>query len=235
MNIVMLNGQDHKGSSYHIGRMIIDKIEGAKTVTEFFFPRDLDHFCRGCYSCIEDAAKCPFYGEKQRIIDAMDEADVIVVTSPTYCLNMSAPLKAFFDLTFDIWMTHRPLKTMFSKRAVIVSTSAGASTKATTKAISKALFYMGIPSVTRYGLAVQAMNWEGVSPEKKAKIEKAAAKISGKLSSVSRPRVGLKTRATFFMMSLMQKKGWNSSPVETEYWRSNGWLDGGRPWNGRKG
>ena len=28
MKIVMLNGQNHKGSTYHIGRMIIDKISG---------------------------------------------------------------------------------------------------------------------------------------------------------------------------------------------------------------
>ena len=231
MNIVMLNGQNHKGSTYHIGRMIIDKTEVEKEVTEFFFPRDLDHFCQGCYNCIEDAARCPFYTEKQRIIDALDKADVIVVTSPTYCLNMTASLKAFFDLTFDTWMTHRPLKSMFNKRAVIVSTSAGASTGSTIKPIRKALFYMGIPSVTEYGLAVQAMNWEGVSAAKKTEIDKAAAKIAKKISCPSRPRVGIRTRAMFFMMGLMQKKGWNSSPVETEYWKSNGWLDGQKPWN----
>ena len=56
MKIVMLNGQNHRGSSYHIGRAVIDRIEGEKEVTEFFFPKDLDHFCLGCYRCIEDAA-----------------------------------------------------------------------------------------------------------------------------------------------------------------------------------
>ena len=28
MKIVMLNGQNHKGSTYNIGRIIADKIEG---------------------------------------------------------------------------------------------------------------------------------------------------------------------------------------------------------------
>ena len=50
MKIVMLNGQNHKGSSYHIGRQIIDKISGENEITEFFFPKDLDHFCLGCYN-----------------------------------------------------------------------------------------------------------------------------------------------------------------------------------------
>ena len=27
MKIVMLNGQNHKGSSYHVGRSIVDKIK----------------------------------------------------------------------------------------------------------------------------------------------------------------------------------------------------------------
>ena len=38
MKIVMMNGQNHKGSTYHIWRSIIDKIEGEKEVTEFSSP-----------------------------------------------------------------------------------------------------------------------------------------------------------------------------------------------------
>ena len=34
----------------------------------------------------------------------------------------------------------------------------------------------------------------------------------------------------FRMMGMLQKKGWNSSPVETAYWKERGWLDGRKPW-----
>lgn len=34
MKITMVNGQNHKGSTYHIGRMLADKLGGE--VTEFF-------------------------------------------------------------------------------------------------------------------------------------------------------------------------------------------------------
>ena len=129
MKIVMLNGQNHKGSTYHIGRMIADRIEGENEITEFFFPRDLNQFCIGSYQCIEDVSACPFSSEKKKIIDKIDAADLLIVTTPTYCMHMSAPLKSFFDLTFDMWISHRPLKSMFRKRAVVVSTSAGAGTK----------------------------------------------------------------------------------------------------------
>ena len=230
MKIVTLNGQNHKGSSYHIGRMIADKVSGDNEIREFFFPKDLNHFCAGCYKCIEDEKACPYYEEKKVIFDAVENADLLIVTTPTYCMHVSAPLKSFLDLTFDFWMVHRPKKSMFSKRAVIVSTSAGSSPKTAMKDVEDALFNMGVPSVTKYGLAVQAMNWDGVRASKKEKIDKATTKLARKLSTTKKPHVGIKTRFMFNMMGMMQKKGWGSSPVEKENWEQNGWLGKKRPW-----
>ena len=230
MKIVTLNGQNHKGSSYHIGRMIADKVSGDNEIREFFFPKDLNHFCAGCYKCIEDEKACPYYEEKKVIFDAVENADLLIVTTPTYCMHVSAQLKSFLDLTFDYWMVHRPKKSMFSKRAVIVSTSAGSSPKTAMKDVEDALFNMGVPSVTKYGLAVQAMNWDGVRASKKEKIDKATTKLARKLSTTKKPHVGNKTRFMFNMMGMMQKKGWGSSPVEKEYWEQNGWLGKKRPW-----
>ena len=230
MKIVMLNGQNHKGSTYNIGRMIADKIEGENEITEFFFPRDLNHFCAGCYTCIEDFTACPYYDEKKKIIDAIDEADVLIVTTPTYCMHMSAPLKAFFDLTFDLWMAHRPMESMFKKRAVIVSTAAGTGTKSAMKDVEDCLFYLGVPKRYKFGMAVQAMNWDGVAADKKEKIGKATEGVAKKLSRTGSPSVGIKMRFMFGIMKMIQKKGWNSSPVETKYWQDKGWLDGKKPW-----
>ena len=70
MKITMIHGQNHKGSTYHLGRILAEEIETEENITEFFLPRDLNHFCLGCYTCIEDEQKCPFYEEKQRIADA---------------------------------------------------------------------------------------------------------------------------------------------------------------------
>lgn len=230
MKIVMLNGQNHRGSTYHIGRMIADKITGDNDIREFFFPRDLNHFCTGCYKCIEDEKACPYYEEKKVILDAIEVAEVLIVTTPTYCLHASAPLKAFIDLTFDYWMSHRPRKSMFSKRAVIVSTSAGSSPKSALKDVKDALFYLGVPSIMKYGIAVQAMNWDGISTSKKEKIHKDTNRIAAKLSRREKPHVGIKMRFIFTMMRMMQKNGWGSSPVEKEYWEKNGWFGKKRPW-----
>jgi multimeric flavodoxin WrbA len=230
MKIVMLNGQNHKGSTYHIGRQIIDKINGSNEVIEFFLPKDLNHFCIGCYKCIEDATACPYYDEKKVILDAVNDANLLVITTPTYCLHVSAPLKSLIEMTFDYWMVHRPKKCMFSKRAVVVSTSAGIGTKSAIKDVCDALFYLGVPSVTKYGIAVQAMNWEGITEKKKEKIDNVTTKIAKKLSLNKKPRIGIKTKFMFNMMRMLQKKGWGASPSEKEYWEKEGWFEGKRPW-----
>lgn len=233
MKIVMIHGQNHQGSSCHIGRLIAEQIEVEKEITEFFLPRDLNHFCMGCYQCIEGDEKCPFYEEKQTIMEAVEKADILIFTTPTYCLRASAPMKAFIDLTFTYWMSHRPRKSMFSKRAVVVSTAAGSGAKKATKDIATALFYWGVPDITSYGKALQAMSWEQVSDKKKDRLKKDTAKIARRISNHKKPHVGFKTRFIFKIMGMMQNGGMGSSPMEKEYWENNGWLGNKRPWRER--
>lgn len=230
MRIVLIHGQNHKGSSYTIGRKISGKIKGENEITEFFLPKDLNHFCVGCYNCIEVEENCPFYAEKNKIMSAVEEADVLIFTTPTYCLRASAPMKSFIDLTFTYWMSHRPRKCMFEKRAVVVSTAAGVGTDSAIKDVSTALGYWGISDITKYGVSIQAMNWDMVSEKKKQQIEKATDKIAGKLSTGKKPKVSLKTKALFGIMRMMQVKNMGSGEADKNYWEENGWTSGNRPW-----
>ncbi|MBE5954571.1 MAG: NAD(P)H-dependent oxidoreductase [Lachnospiraceae bacterium] len=230
MKVVIIHGQNHKGSSYNIGRMIANKICGEEAITEFFLPRDLNHFCLGCYACIDDDTRCPFYEEKNKIMSAVEAADVLIFTTPTYCMRASAPMKSFIDLTFNYWMVHRPRKCMFTKKAIVVSTAAGSGTKSAIKDITNTLLYWGVPYVLSYGISVQAMNWNAVADKKKEKIEKDTTKIADKVLKKKQVKAGIKTKTLFMMMRMMQKMGWGSSATEKEYWEQKGWLDKGRPW-----
>ena len=60
MKIVVINGQNHKGSTWHIGNLLTNSFSSEKEITEFFLPRDLNHFCLGCYSCMKDYLFVPF-------------------------------------------------------------------------------------------------------------------------------------------------------------------------------
>ena len=224
MKITVINGQNHKGSTYNIGRMLAESLAAGDEISEFFLPRDLNHFCLGCYQCIEDVRRCPFYPEKKPILDAMESAELLIFTTPNYCFGPSAQMKAFIDLFFDFWMSHRPLPWMFHKKAVIISTCAGGGAKAAAKQVRRALLYMGVPSIKCYAAAVQAMNWETVKPEKKARIEADMKKLAAKLSKAGQPKPGLSSRFLFWMFSGMHASGWDSSPVEKEYWQEQGWI-----------
>ena len=230
MKIVMINGQNHKGSTYNIGRLLAKNIGNDKDIVEFFLPKDLNHFCLGCYTCIEDDTKCPFYEEKNRIMKEVEEADVLIFTTPTYCLRASAPMKSFIDLTFNYWMSHRPRKCMFNKKAVVISTAAGSGAKKAVKDVSDALFYWGIPCIVEYGICIQAMNWDGVSEKKKQKIEKDTIRIAQRLSRKKCVKTGIKTKALFSLMRMMQKADFGSGDADKSYWEKCGWLGKERPW-----
>ncbi len=228
MKITCIHGQNHRGSTYHIGKLLAEQFVNSE-IQEFFLPKDLEHFCQGCYQCIENDEKCPFYSEKNQIMQAVEGADLLIFTTPVYCMHASASMKAFIDLTFTYWMSHRPRACMFSKKAVVISTAAGTGTKSAIKDITNTLFYWGVPYIREYGIAVQAMNWEQVSHEKKQKINADIAKLA-KTVQHAKIHVGIKTRFMFHIMRMMQIKDLGSDESEKEYWKKNGWLDKRRPW-----
>ena len=230
MKITLIHGQNHVGSTAAIGRLLADMLAGKEDQTEFFLPRDLNHFCTGCFACLEGDERCPFYAEKKKILDAMEGADLLIFTTPTYCMHASGPMKSFLDLTFNKWMVHRPEQSMFLKKAVVISTAAGTGVGSAIKDVKTALSFWGISEIHCLGVAVQAMGWEQVSGKKKDQIQKKVEKLAGTLSKERAPKASIKTRFLFAMMRKMQQGGMGASPAEKDYWQSMGWLDKARPW-----
>ena len=232
MKITIIHGQNHKGSSYHIGRILAEKLAAEQEITEFFLPKDLNHFCLGCYSCIADETSCPYYSEKKVIADAMEQAELLIFTTPTYCLECSAPMKAFMDLFFQYWIPHSPRKHMFAKKAVIISTAAGTGMGKAIAPVKRTLAYWGIPYRKSYGIAVSATNWEQVSEKKKQKIEKDMTRLARKVAGAAVGKPSPYIRFMFLLMSSMKKTSTEDcyDAAEAAYWRANGWLDGKRPW-----
>lgn len=230
MKIVMIHGQNHKGSSYHIGRILAEKLATEQEITEFFMPKDLNHHCLGCYTCVESEEKCPFYEEKQIIANAMESAELLIFTTPNYCMAPSAPLKAFMDLFFQYWIPHRPRKSMFSKKAVVISTAAGTGMGAAIKPIKRMLAYWGVPYVKTYGIAVQASKWSEVKDAKKDKVRKDMSALAKKIKSAKIGKPSPYIRILFSIMASTRKKNPDYMASESVHWKENGWLDGEKPW-----
>lgn len=229
MKITVINGQSHKGSTYHIGKMLTDKLGGE--VTEYFLPKDFGDMCIGCTACILKSEQlCPHYQRLEKLTNAIDEADVLIFTSPVYVYHVTGAMKSFLDHYGYRWMVHRPEKKMFSKQAVCISTAAGAGTKSTNKDIADSLFFWGVPKVYKYGVNVHAMSYSRISDKTKAEIDKKTTDIANKIKAKNgKVKVGIKTKAFFEIMRMIQhKSGWNEA--DTDYWHNKGWDGKKRPW-----
>ena len=225
---VIIHGQSHKGSTYHIAHELAEKLGGE--VTEFFLPRDFGEFCLGCTNCFVDSEKkCPHYDSLSPITQAMDASDVIILASPVYVFHATGAMKAFLDHYGYRWMVHSPEGSMFRKQGVCIATAAGAGVKFTLKDMSHSLFFWGVARIYQYGLGIAATDWDDVSTKKKAAIGKKTTAIANRIASQDgRVRPGIKTRGIFYIMRIIQKKGWNKR--DTKYWNEQGWTGKTRPW-----
>lgn len=236
MKILMINGTLRQGSSYHIGRMVIEKIaEDGDEIIELFLPKDMPEFCRGCAVCItESEKKCPDYlMYMKRVTRMIDEADFLVFTSPVHVLHVTGAMKALLDHYGYRFMVHRPEESMFRKQAVCITTGAGGGMYSTLKDMKSSLRFWGVARIYTYGIAVGAICWEGVSASVKEKIVEDIDKLSLKLTrETDKVEPSIRTEILFYIMRHMHKKGMN--PVDQEYWREKGWLGKDRPWKKNK-
>lgn len=228
MKTVIIHGQAHKGSTYHIAHLLAEKLGGE--LTEFFLPRDFGEFCHGCTQCfLEGEEKCPHYQKLSPITQALDEADVIILASPVYVYHATGAMKALLDHYGYRWMIHRPEEKMFRKQGVCISTAAGAGLKSTNKDMADSLFFWGVAKVYTYGNPVAATDWNGVSEKKRKAIEQVTNKLSKKITKrQGKIKPGFKTKFMFSIMRMMQKSGWNQKDVQ--YWNEKGWTGKKRPW-----
>ena len=147
MKTVIIHGQSHQGSTYHIAHDLAEKLDG--DITEFFLPRDFGEFN-------DSEKKCPHYAKLAPLTEAMDAADVIILASPVYVFHATGAMKAFLDHYGYRWMVHSPEGAMFSKQGVCICTAAGAGMRSTLKDMKDSLFYWGVARIYKYGVGVAA-------------------------------------------------------------------------------
>ncbi|MCQ2505307.1 MAG: NAD(P)H-dependent oxidoreductase [Saccharofermentans sp.] len=228
MKVVIIHGQSHKGSTYHIAQMLAEKIGG--DTSEFFLPRDFSDYCLGCTQCfMKSETLCPHYEKLNVITKAIDEADVIILASPVYVYHATGAMKSFLDHYGYRWMVHRPMEAMFKKQGVCISTAAGAGMKSTNKDMADSLFFWGVAKRYSYGAAIAAVNWNGISEKKRKAIDKATSNLAKKIKNNSgKVKPGLRTKGFFAISRMLQKQGFNQSDVD--YWKEKGWTGNKRPW-----
>lgn len=228
MKIALIHGQDRKQTSYQMGRAFVSHFPNAE-ISEFFAPRELDKFCRGCFTCLHERLDaCPHAQTVRPFTKAMLEADLLVFTTPVYCQRMSAGLKNLFEHHFIWFMVHRPRPEMFHKKAAVLTCAAGMGMRNAVKDVKVNLMHWGISEIATVQFRSMATTWDEVAQTRKdallRKIQQAAERINRSAAQVSFSR-----KILFLIMRTMQidQKG---SPEDRLYWEEMGWLGQKRPW-----
>ncbi|MDD3340679.1 MAG: NAD(P)H-dependent oxidoreductase [Bacilli bacterium] len=231
MHILTIIGTPHKGNTRAIVDLFLNEFkEEQNSFEEVILPRDMENFCYGCANCIlrgED--KCPHYNKMTSIVEKIEKADLLILATPVFAMSCSSGLKTVLDHLAYRWLVHRPSKSMFHKVGLIVTTAAGSGIRDTNKLLKNNMFYWGIPKIYKY--SVTAMQMQGnynEYPHKDRIINKIKKKTAKIKKSLKNRKISFKMRLFFNIFKMTQKKGWN--PIDAEYWKKQGWLDGKRPY-----
>ncbi len=220
MHVLGINTSPRKESRT---RLLLDEVlkgaENAGCTTTLLSIRDFDiGMCTGCETCYK-TGKCAIYDDFEDMLNAMINADAIVIGSPNYIDNVTAQLKCLFDRMGDV--IHR--QRLLNKIGASVSTAGGEGAEFVAMYIKNVLQKMGtdIAGSVSYNLS------GGEEAIKKANSDAYALgkKISDALRNnepfEDQKAVHETIKVNMRYLVTARKEDW---PATYEYWSKKGWL-----------
>ena len=230
MNILIIHGQSHEGSTCMVARELAAKAGGE--MREFFLPRDFDRPCLGCYTCFKaDLSHCPHFEKLEPIVKAILEADLLILESPVYVYHASGQMMSLLDHFGTWWMVHRPLPEMSRKQAVAISTAAGGGMKSTVQDMADSLEMWGVRRVYRLGVGVQAVRPDEIPPRILQSIHRKTDRLARRIQK-NAGKCGCNRRAKqWFWLMRMAHLHFEPSEPDYSYWKQRGWHEKRHPWD----
>ena len=99
----ILGSPRKKGNSATLAGQVTSKLEQSGALVATHVLNQLDYKgCQSCYVCKGKMEKCAVKDDLTPILDAMHDADVIVMASPNYYGYVTGQMKTFLDRTFSL-------------------------------------------------------------------------------------------------------------------------------------
>lgn len=237
MKITVINGTEKHGVTYRLKERFLERFKPNAEITEYYLPKDCPAFCTGCTSCFTNGENtCKDHSYISAIEQSLLQADLIVMTSPSYVMHATGAMKALLDHLAYRWMPHRPAAEMFGKRAVVITQCLGAGADVAAKDIIHSLSWWGVSKIGSFsGTLMSDIVWDNLPEKKHKKLLNGIDKLARKYSKINYKKPAHTTLATKIKFTLcrfiqngIRKKGVKS--LDKEYWINNGWLDKNRPW-----
>lgn len=137
--VIAISSSGRKKNTYRFIESTRSQLKEAGIELEIIHLADLEiKDCKGCDACIL-TDKCPLKDELIQVLNQMEEADGIVLTSPVYMAGVGSQLKRLIDRTCR-WY-HRPA--LVGKPDFLMTTTAGGYSKDVLNYMKKVCTFWG--------------------------------------------------------------------------------------------
>ncbi|HPF17607.1 MAG TPA: flavodoxin family protein [Thermotogota bacterium] len=233
MKITIIHGSPRKGNTEAATQVFKEEMlkQGDVKFVEFFMPKDLPEFCKGCMNCyLYGEDKCPHAQYTLPILKEMVDSDALIFTTPVFVMRETACIKNFLDHYGYLFIVHRARPEMFAKKAMIISSTVGAGTKDAIKSVGISLKYWGINKIHSYSFKTFGDNWEVMKKDKKItitrQIQKKARRFFRDVASGKRHSPYLLIRFMYQVSRFIIRKYYENESLDSRYWKQMGWYSG---------
>jgi multimeric flavodoxin WrbA len=217
MKIIAISGSPRRGNTISALNTIKDNNPGIDfriiTLSEMNFG-----MCKGCYVCVlQGEAKCPIKDDRDEILQAIMEADGLILASPVYAHMISALMKNFIDRLG--YLAHRPC--FFDKFAMALTTYSGYGTEEATKYMEKILSVYGFSLAPPLELMCRpgkkSERTELVNQKKSLEV---FAKLAARIEKGEKDKPSLNMLVPFGIFKYVSEIGRNEMKADYEYYRN---------------
>lgn len=106
-NVLILSGSPRKGgnSDTLCDEFLRGAVDAGNKAEKIFIRDKKISYCTACYYCEKSGGVCAIKDDMAEILEKMNNADVIVLSSPVYFYSIDAQLKAVIDRSVAQWTT----------------------------------------------------------------------------------------------------------------------------------
>jgi multimeric flavodoxin WrbA len=123
--VVVLGSPRPQGNSSTLTRSFLKAAgERGAEITEYFLNQMNFKGCQGCGGCKTKSQTCILEDDLTPVLQAVRDADLLLLASPVYFGDLSGQLKCFFDRTYSCINPDFSMRMPPGKTAVIVLTQA---------------------------------------------------------------------------------------------------------------
>ena len=218
MKCLVIHGSPRRGNTWDVLTLVKEEMRknGNVEFIDIELRKEKIPSCIGCFNCIvKGEEKCPSKDIISNITTEIEKADGLIITSPVYSLQVTGLLKDFIDhMSYNF---HRPR--FFTKKALVITTTAGAGHVDTANYIKKVLYYWGFNSVNTLPIAYRAPE---LNQKNRDKVIKGAKSFMENLTSNKLKSPNIKRVAMFNVWRGMSKEEKGFGNADYNYWNDTG-------------